>query len=188
MPADEVKVDRTFVRDMATNKRDACIVRSVIELGHNLGLRVVAEGVEDQVTLDLLTSWGCDLVQGFFLGHPLPAGELPTRLAGWRAGTRNPRAPSSRTGGNFSISRKGVRLKFSYQTTSTRRQAPRAPSHPGRSWLSKPRPSRYLRLYRPLQWPAGNAGRASRPNDQAGAEHEKNDSRDHKLMTSAEEH
>lgn len=83
MPADEVKVDRTFVRDMATNKRDACIVRSVIELGHNLGLRVVAEGVEDQVTLDLLTSWGCDLVQGYFLGHPLPAGELPTWLAGW---------------------------------------------------------------------------------------------------------
>ncbi|WP_406699128.1 EAL domain-containing protein [Singulisphaera sp. Ch08] len=83
MPADEVKVDRTFVRDMAVNKRDACIVRSVIELGHNLGLRVVAEGVEDRVTLDLLASWGCDLAQGFFLGHPLPAGELPAWLAVW---------------------------------------------------------------------------------------------------------
>lgn len=83
MPADEVKVDRTFVRDMAVNQRDACIVRSVVELGHNLGLRVVAEGVEDRVTLQLLASWGCDLAQGFFLARPLTAGELPAWLAGW---------------------------------------------------------------------------------------------------------
>ena|GEM_PF-2015065 len=83
MPAEEVKVDRTFVRDMAVNNRDACIVRSVIELGHNLGLRVVAEGVENRGTLDLLASWGCDMVQGFYLGQALPADKLPAWLSSW---------------------------------------------------------------------------------------------------------
>ena len=80
LPAHEVKVDRSFVRDMANNDRDACIVRSVIELGHNLGLRVLAEGVESQASLDLLRDWGCDLAQGYFLGMPMPAAELAQKL------------------------------------------------------------------------------------------------------------
>ncbi|MDG3005467.1 putative bifunctional diguanylate cyclase/phosphodiesterase [Paludisphaera mucosa] len=92
LPVDEVKVDRSFVRDMAANERDACIVRSVIELGHNLGHRVVAEGVESRETLDLLTSWGCDLAQGFLLGRPLPACEVPAWLA------RTGGAPPMRSG------------------------------------------------------------------------------------------
>ncbi|MDG3004526.1 sensor domain-containing protein [Paludisphaera mucosa] len=71
LPVDEVKVDRSFVKDMAVNPRDACIVRSVIDLGHNLGLRVVAEGVEDEAALNLLRTWGCDVAQGFHLSPPL---------------------------------------------------------------------------------------------------------------------
>jgi EAL domain-containing protein (putative c-di-GMP-specific phosphodiesterase class I) len=71
LPVDEVKVDRAFVTDMATHEKNACIVRSVIELGHNLGLRVAAEGVEDRASLELLASWDCDLAQGYYLSRPL---------------------------------------------------------------------------------------------------------------------
>jgi diguanylate cyclase (GGDEF)-like protein/PAS domain S-box-containing protein len=76
LPVDEVKVDRSFVKEMATNERDACIVRSVIDLGHNLGLNIVAEGVEDPLALDLLRAWGCDLAQGFYFSKPLSPAEL----------------------------------------------------------------------------------------------------------------
>ena len=74
-PVDEVKVDQSFVKEMVVNERDACIVRAVIDLGHNLGLRVVAEGVEDRASLELLASWGCDLAQGFYISRPLPPAE-----------------------------------------------------------------------------------------------------------------
>ena len=80
-PVDEVKVDQSFVKEMVVNERDACIVRAVIDLGHNLGLRVVAEGVEDRASLELLASWGCDLAQGFYISRPLP----PAELNGWMA-------------------------------------------------------------------------------------------------------
>jgi diguanylate cyclase (GGDEF)-like protein/PAS domain S-box-containing protein len=73
LPVDEVKVDQSFVKDAATSQRDACIVRSVIDLGHNLGLRVVAEGVEDEETVERLRNWGCDMAQGWLLGRPTPA-------------------------------------------------------------------------------------------------------------------
>jgi diguanylate cyclase (GGDEF)-like protein/PAS domain S-box-containing protein len=73
LPAHEIKIDRSFVADMAGQERDRAIVRSTIDLGHNLGLAAVAEGVEDQRTLDLLGGLGCDLAQGFFLSRPLPA-------------------------------------------------------------------------------------------------------------------
>jgi diguanylate cyclase (GGDEF)-like protein/PAS domain S-box-containing protein len=79
LPAHELKIDRTFVADMAAQERDHAIVRSTIDLGHNLGLEAVAEGVEDQRTLDLLSGMGCDLAQGFFLSRPLPA----ERVAEW---------------------------------------------------------------------------------------------------------
>jgi EAL domain-containing protein (putative c-di-GMP-specific phosphodiesterase class I) len=61
---------------------DAAIVRSTIELAHNLGLQLVAEGVEDQETLDLLGSLGCDLAQGFHLARPMPADDLARLAAG----------------------------------------------------------------------------------------------------------
>ncbi|WP_422924803.1 EAL domain-containing protein [Singulisphaera sp. PoT] len=79
LPVDEVKVDRSFVKNITTNAKTAHIVQSVIELGHGLGLSVIAEGIEDQETADLLTSMGCDGAQGFFFSRPIP----PTDFAGW---------------------------------------------------------------------------------------------------------
>jgi EAL domain-containing protein (putative c-di-GMP-specific phosphodiesterase class I) len=76
LPMDEIKIDRTFIVDMAGSGDDAAIVRPTIDLGHNLGLKVVAEGVENEATLQLLTSFGCDSAQGFHLCRPLPPDEL----------------------------------------------------------------------------------------------------------------
>ncbi len=74
----EIKIDRAMVERLSatSNRKDEAIVRATIELGHSLGVRVIAEGVEDAKTLELLASFGCDLVQGYFLGRPQPAGEL----------------------------------------------------------------------------------------------------------------
>jgi EAL domain-containing protein (putative c-di-GMP-specific phosphodiesterase class I) len=87
LPVDEVKVDQRFVNNMAVSKKDGCIVRSLIDLGHSLGLRVVAEGVENQASLDLLASWGCDGAQGYYFSRPLRAPDFLT----WR-----PTSPESR--------------------------------------------------------------------------------------------
>jgi diguanylate cyclase (GGDEF)-like protein len=76
LPVDELKVDRSFVGQMATSNSDAVIVRSTIDLGHNLGLHVVAEGVENQATWEELAALGCDTAQGYHLGRPMPAAEL----------------------------------------------------------------------------------------------------------------
>jgi diguanylate cyclase (GGDEF)-like protein len=77
--ADELKIDKSFVMGMSRNSNDAVIVRSTIELGHNLGLRMVAEGVEDAETWRLLRNLGCDVVQGYHLSRPLP----PTQITDW---------------------------------------------------------------------------------------------------------
>ncbi len=69
----EVKIDKSFVMNMATDDNDAVIVRSTIDLGHNLGLRVVAEGVEDEQTWRRLVELGCDVAQGYFIAKPLPS-------------------------------------------------------------------------------------------------------------------
>ena len=71
LPVDEVKVDRSFVKDMAIGDKDRMLVESAIELGHNLGLTVVAEGVEDQATLRALEVLGCDVAQGFYFAQAL---------------------------------------------------------------------------------------------------------------------
>ena len=76
LPVDEVKIDQSFVQSMTDNSRDSCIVRTIIELGHNLGLRVVGEGVEHRSVLELLRGLGCDIAQGFYLSHPLTHQEL----------------------------------------------------------------------------------------------------------------
>ena len=80
LPVHQIKIDRSFVVDMLEAGSDESIVRSVVDLGHNLGLRVVAEGVEDARTLDLLRGTGCDLSQGFHLGRPVPASALQLPL------------------------------------------------------------------------------------------------------------
>jgi diguanylate cyclase (GGDEF)-like protein len=73
LPVQELKIDRAFVMHMVTDRDDATLVRSTIELGHNLGLEVVAEGVEDAASLDMLRVLGCNEAQGYFISKPLPA-------------------------------------------------------------------------------------------------------------------
>jgi predicted signal transduction protein with EAL and GGDEF domain len=76
LPVKEIKIDKSFVVDMVTNRDGAAIVRSTIDLGHNLGLKVVAEGVEDEATEALLREYGCDFIQGFHIARPAAAGLL----------------------------------------------------------------------------------------------------------------
>jgi EAL domain-containing protein (putative c-di-GMP-specific phosphodiesterase class I) len=73
LPVDTLKIDRTFVTAMRADPRSASIVRGATELAHGLGLRVVAEGVEDEETLGTLRELGCDFAQGYHLGRPMPA-------------------------------------------------------------------------------------------------------------------
>ncbi len=76
LPIDQVKIDRSFVMNLASVPGDAVIVRSTIDLAHNLGMSVVAEGVEDEIALDMLVEYGCDSAQGYFFSRPCPAAEL----------------------------------------------------------------------------------------------------------------
>jgi diguanylate cyclase (GGDEF)-like protein len=88
LPIDEVKIDKSFVLGMSTSTGESFIARSIIELAHNLGLRVVAEGVEDELTRNLLAEMGCDKLQGFLVSRPLP----DDRLESWilaRTGVRS---------------------------------------------------------------------------------------------------
>jgi diguanylate cyclase len=71
LPASELKVDRSFVTNMLLDDRDEVIVRSTIDLGHNLGMHIAAEGVEDQATMDRLRVLGCELAQGYGISPPL---------------------------------------------------------------------------------------------------------------------
>jgi len=81
LPVDEIKIDRSFVMAMDTSDDDATIVRSTIDLGRNLGLEVVAEGVETQGVWDRLSELGCTVAQGYFLSRPVPPAELRAWLA-----------------------------------------------------------------------------------------------------------
>ena len=80
LPIREIKIDRSFVANVATNENDAIIVRSTIELARNLGKEIVAEGVETLEALELLEGLGCDYVQGYYLSRPVPADELLAKL------------------------------------------------------------------------------------------------------------
>src|SRR4051794_16930638 len=79
LPVDVIKIDKSFVMEMAVDASDAAIVRSTIDLAHNLGLRVVAEGVESEDAWRHLEALGCDFAQGYYLSRPLPA-DAATRL------------------------------------------------------------------------------------------------------------
>ena len=76
IPADEIKIDKSFVRDMTRDDNDAVIVRTTIDLAHNMGRQVIAEGVEDREAYDLLEILRCDLAQGYYICKPLPEPEL----------------------------------------------------------------------------------------------------------------
>jgi EAL domain-containing protein (putative c-di-GMP-specific phosphodiesterase class I) len=90
LPLEELKVDRGFVMDMLTNHAHAAIVRSVVELGHNLGLRVVAEGVETEAILSALREIDCDIAQGYLLARPMAFDALDAWLAAAVAGSALP--------------------------------------------------------------------------------------------------
>ena len=82
LPVDELKIDKSFVLHMESDADDSKIVKSTIDLGHNMGLRVVAEGVENEAVMVLLTKMGCDQAQGYFISRPMPSEELIPWLAG----------------------------------------------------------------------------------------------------------
>ena len=73
LPLSTLKIDKSFVLDMVKDENDAVIVRSIITLAHNLGYQVVADGIENQETWEMLRVLGCDGGQGFHMCHPLPA-------------------------------------------------------------------------------------------------------------------
>jgi EAL domain-containing protein (putative c-di-GMP-specific phosphodiesterase class I) len=79
LPVNEIKIDRSFVMNMAVNEDDAAIVRSTIDLGRNLDLEVVAEGVETEEIWDQLSELGCGSAQGYYLSRPV----LPDALRDW---------------------------------------------------------------------------------------------------------
>jgi diguanylate cyclase (GGDEF)-like protein len=76
LPVNEIKIDKSFVMNMSENNEDRKIVRSVIDLGHNFGLQVVAEGIESEQTLSELRGMGCDIGQGYYISRPLPMNEM----------------------------------------------------------------------------------------------------------------
>jgi EAL domain-containing protein (putative c-di-GMP-specific phosphodiesterase class I) len=85
LPVDEIKIDKSFVLNMSGDENDAAIVRSTIDLGRNLGLEVVAEGVESAEVWDRLADLGCNVAQGYFLSRPKPADELAAWMADSKA-------------------------------------------------------------------------------------------------------
>lgn len=80
IPVNELKIDQSFIFNLIKNKDDAVIVTSTIILGHNLGLVIIAEGVEDAETFNKLKELGCDLVQGYYVSRPLPGDELIEKM------------------------------------------------------------------------------------------------------------
>jgi EAL domain-containing protein (putative c-di-GMP-specific phosphodiesterase class I)/GGDEF domain-containing protein len=83
IPASPIKIDVFFVQGMKKDKNARSLVKSIISASHGLGKEVVAEGVEDEKTLDLLTKMGCDMAQGFFIGRPMPAEKFLTWKKEW---------------------------------------------------------------------------------------------------------
>jgi EAL domain-containing protein (putative c-di-GMP-specific phosphodiesterase class I) len=86
LPVHELKIDKSFVLNMANNNNDRMIVKSIIDLAHNFGMKVTAEGVEDNTTLQQLADMGCDRAQGYFIARPMPAEDL----AHWMAQRAHP--------------------------------------------------------------------------------------------------
>src|SRR5262249_3277503 len=78
LPAQEIKIDKSFVLKLADSRGDQILVKSTIDLGHNLGLRVTAEGIEDRASLEILQNLGCDTGQGYFISRPVSAEDFET--------------------------------------------------------------------------------------------------------------
>jgi len=84
LPVDFIKIDQSFVRSLGGDKDAAVIVRSTIDLVHDLGRQIVAEGIETQDAWDLLAAWGCDIAQGYFIARPMPAADFGAWAAQYR--------------------------------------------------------------------------------------------------------
>jgi len=85
IPFDELKIDRGFVHGSREQPTQRAIFRASVDMAHELGMAAVAEGVEDQADWDFVHAAGCDVAQGYFIGRPMPAAELPDWAAAWRA-------------------------------------------------------------------------------------------------------
>ncbi len=83
LPVNELKIDKSFVMNIERDQDDVTIVRSTIELGHNLGLKVVAEGIENKRVWNILKGMGCDYGQGYFMSKPMLAAQLLEWAASW---------------------------------------------------------------------------------------------------------
>lgn len=96
LPVRELKIDRSFVLELINRKEGAAIVQSTIDLAHNLGLNVVAEGAESEPVLMRLRELGCDLAQGYFIGRPMPGDDVCRRVKEGRASPCPLAAPATR--------------------------------------------------------------------------------------------
>jgi EAL domain-containing protein (putative c-di-GMP-specific phosphodiesterase class I) len=80
LPLEQLKIDQSFVRNMAFNKHDSAIIRTILALGKNLTLNVIAEGVETEIQREYLASFGCQVFQGYLFGKPVSADEFKQSL------------------------------------------------------------------------------------------------------------
>ena len=136
LPVDELKIDRSFVTDMIAEGSDSVLVRSSIDLGHNLGLSVVAEGVEDQATASALADLGCDVLQGYHLARPMDAVSMTTWLANGPGGAPGgPADPGSlcRSTGDGRRARPAGLTRFEDRGSAVRSAGPRVGPVQGRA-------------------------------------------------------
>ncbi len=94
LPFDELKIDRSFIHQSSRNKSLTAIVAANLNMARQLGMRTVAEGVQDQADWDFLQASGCDTAQGYFIAPPMPARALPDWVAKWEAHGRRPAEPT----------------------------------------------------------------------------------------------
>jgi EAL domain-containing protein (putative c-di-GMP-specific phosphodiesterase class I) len=105
LPVHELKIDKSFVKNMEHDANDAKIVRSTVDLGHNMGLRVVAEGIETKQVWNLLSEMGCDSGQGYYMSRPIPADEFSSWSRRWTSeyGAASAAGPATSTAPQMEI-------------------------------------------------------------------------------------
>ncbi|MEJ0069653.1 MAG: EAL domain-containing protein [Pseudomonadota bacterium] len=89
LPFSEMKIDKSFVIECPQSRESLIIVKSIIDLAHNLNLKVIAEGVETLKALDTLRRLGCDFVQGYYIGKPMEGSRMPEWVDAWSASQRS---------------------------------------------------------------------------------------------------